>query len=274
MLQQQGPDGAWRGHWDKNDRDALLLTAYIAETLAALDKKNTAKPDARRASLDRALAFLAAHRDLMDEPYIAASYALAAKASGNEKVRADLLDWLRKNAHEQNGAAYWMLERNTPFYGWGRTGQLESTAVALQALASGSNPPEDDQALIRKGLLFLLRGEDKDGMWYCGQTTVHVLKTLLAMVSSGETGGRLSIRVNGKESTLLDLPPTQTVAAPMEVDISALMAAGENRVELDSTTRGTMSVQLVADSYVPWEREHRAHIEARRQRNECAPVLR
>ena len=252
-LQQQGPDGAWRGHWDKNDKDALLLTAYIAETLAGLEKKNTANPDARHASLERALTFLGAHRDLMDEPYIAASYALAAKATGNEKVHADLLNWLRKNVHEQNGA-YWMLERNTPFYGWGRTGQLESTALALRALASGANPSEDDQGLIRKGLLFLVRSEDKDGMWYCGQTTVHVLKTLLAMVSSGETGGRLSIRVNGKESALLDLPPTQTVAAPMEVDISALMAAGENRVELDSTTRGTMSVQLVADSYVPWER--------------------
>lgn len=252
VLQQQGPDGAWRGHWDKNDKDALLLTAYIAETLAGLEKKNTAKPDARHASLERALTFLGAHRDLLDEPYIAASYALAAKATGNEKVHADLLNWLRKNVHEQNGA-YWMLERNTPFYGWGRTGQLESTALALRALASGANPSEDDQGLIRKGLLFLLRSEDKDGMWYCGQTTVHVLKTLLAMVSSGETGGRLSIRVNGKESALLELPPTQTVAAPMEVDISALMAAGENRVELESTTQGTMSVQLVADLYVPWE---------------------
>ena len=255
VLQQQGPDGAWRGHWDKNDRDALLLTAYIAETLSALEKKNTAKPDTRRASLERALTFLGAHRDLMDEPYVAASYALAAKATGNEKVRVDLSDWLRKNVHEQNGGAYWMLERNTPFYGWGRTGQLESTALTLRVLASAANPSEDDQALIRKGLLFLLRSEDKDGMWYCGQTTVHVLKTLLVMVSSrsGEMGGKLSIRVNGKESTVLDLPPTQTVAAPMEADISALMAAGENRVELDSTTQGMMSVQLVADSYIPWE---------------------
>jgi len=255
LLQQQGPDGAWRGHWDKNDKDALLLTAYIAETLAALEKKNLAKPDARHAGLERALTFLAAHRALMDEPYIAASYALAAKATANEKVQVDLLNWLRTSVHEQNGGAYWMLERNTPFYGWGRTGQLESTALALRALASGANPSQDDQALIRKGLLFLLRNEDKDGMWYCGQTTVHVLKTLLAMVSSrsSEIGGKLSIRVNGKESTVLDLPPTQTVAAPMEADISTLMAAGENRVELDSTTQGMMSVQLVADSYVPWE---------------------
>jgi hypothetical protein len=255
VLQQQGPDGAWRGHWDKNDKDALLLTAYIAETLASLEKKDTAKPDARRASLERALAFLAVHRDLMDEPYVIASYALATKATGNEKLHADLLELLRKSVHEENGGAYWMLERNTPFYGWGRTGQLESTAVTLRALTRGANTSEDDQTLIRKGLLFLLRNEDRDGMWYCGQTTVHVLKTLLAMLSTGnvEAGGKLSVRVNGKKSVVLDLPPTQIVAAPIEADISTLMAAGENRVELDSTTQGMMSVQFVADSYVPWE---------------------
>ena len=238
VLQQQGPDGAWRGHWDKNDKDALLLTAYIAETLAAYREKMPQSRTPVRVSLERALAFLAAHRDLMDEPYIAASYALAAKATENEKAHSDLLDWLRKNAHEQNGGAYWMLERNTPFYGWGRTGQLESTALSLRALVSDTNHSEADQALIRKGLLFLLRNEDKDGMWYCGQTTVHVLKTLLAMVSSGrsEIVGRLSIRVNGKESAVLDLPLAQTVAVPMEADISTLMAAGENSVELDATT--------------------------------------
>ena len=261
LLQQQRPDGSWRGHWDKNDKDALLLTAYLAQTLAALKWKDndTEAPetkDTRRASLNRALAFLAAHRDLLDEPYIVASYALAAKATGNATVHAELLDWLRKNAHGQNNAAYWMLERNTPFYGWGRTGELESTALALQALASAPTPSDADQILIRKGLLFLLRNQDKDGMWYCGQTTIHVLKTLLALVSprSDEAAAKLSTRVNGNASSTVDLPPAHTVVAPIEIDISTMMSPGENRVELDATTQAMMSVQLVVDSYVPWDR--------------------
>jgi hypothetical protein len=74
------------------------------------------------------------------------------------------------------------------------------------------------------------------------------------MVSSGssETGGNLSVRVNGKGATVLQLPSTQTVVAPLETDISALLAAGDNRIELDATTQGMMSVQLVADSYTAW----------------------
>jgi hypothetical protein len=84
-----------------------------------------------------------------------------------------LRGWLRKNVHHETGVAYWALERNTPFYGWGRAGRLESTALALRVLTASGDADSADRELISHGLLFLLRNEDKDGMWYCGQTTVH-----------------------------------------------------------------------------------------------------
>jgi hypothetical protein len=272
VLQQQAPDGSWHGRWDRNDKDALLLTAYVAETLAQLEGQDSARAseqasgqtseqtseqasrqaDPRRKSLERALAFLTAHRDLADEPYVIASYALAAKATGNEQVFGNMLDWLRKNVHQQQGAAYWKLERNTPFYGWGHTGELDSTALAVRALAVGA--AASDQALIRQGLLFLLRNEDKDGMWNSGQTTVHVLKTLLSMVVARdhESGGKLTVRVNGKEAKVVELPAGQIVTAPVEVDVSAQVTPGKNQVELESASESMMSAQVVADLYVPW----------------------
>jgi len=253
ILQQQAPDGSWRGRWDKNDKDALLLTAYAAQTLAQLEGQDSGQADPRRKSLERALVFLTAHQDLADEPYVIASYALAAKATGNEQVFGNLLDWLRKNVHQQLGAAYWKLERNTPFYGWGHAGELESTALAVRALAVGA--AASDQSLIRQGLLFLLRNEDKDGMWYSGQTTVHVLKTLLSMVVAPdhESGGKLTVRVNGKEAKVVELPAGQVVTAPVEVDVSAQVRPGANLVELESANNVIMSAQVVADLYVPWE---------------------
>jgi hypothetical protein len=196
--------------------------------------------------------FLTAHQDLADESYVIASYALAAKATGNEQIFGNMLDWLRKNVHQQLGAAYWKLERNTPFYGWGHTGELESTALAVRALAVGA--AASDQSLIRQGLLFLLRNEDKDGMWYSGQTTVHVLKTLLSLVVARdqESGGKLTVRVNGKEAKVVELPAGQVVTAPVEVDVSAQVTPGENQVELESASESRMSAQVVADLYVPW----------------------
>ena len=253
LVQQQRVDGSWRGHWDRNDKDALLLTAYITQTLAELEGHNPAQTEARTKSLQRALTFLAAHRDLADEPYMIASYALAAKATGDQKTFENLLDWLRTNAHQQQDGSYWKLERNTPFYGWGHTGELESTALAVRALGAGH--AAGDQTLMRRGLLFLFRNEDKDGMWFSGQTTVNVLKTLLSMVvpRDRESGGSLAVRVNGKEAKIIDLPATQVVVAPIEVDISDQIAAGENQVEFESSTASMISAQLVADGYVPWK---------------------
>jgi hypothetical protein len=127
----------------------------------------------------------------------------------------------------------------------------------VRALATSTEQNDGDRELIRQGLLFLLRNEDKDGMWYCGQTTVHVLKTLLSMVAvrEREAGAKLSLRVNGREAKVIDLPPGGAVAAPVEVDVSDFINPGENHVGLESASQGMMSAQFVADLYVPWEND-------------------
>jgi hypothetical protein len=145
-----------------------------------------------------------------------------------------------------------MLERNTPFYGWGHTGELESTALAVRALASGGDEATADRPLLRQGLLFLLRNEDKDGMWYHRQTTVHVLKTLLSMVEAHERSDKLTLRVNGKDAKVVELSSAETVVAPIEVDLREFITKGENQVNLESANKGMMSVQFVANLYVPW----------------------
>jgi hypothetical protein len=42
---------------------------------------------------------------------------------------------LRALAHTEGDTSYWTLETNTPFYGWGLAGRVETTALAIQALA-------------------------------------------------------------------------------------------------------------------------------------------
>jgi hypothetical protein len=253
IMVQQGVDGSWRGHWDKNDKDALLQTVYVSQVLTPPPDQPEQRPELRAAQV-KALVFLAAHKDLIDEAYILASYALVAKAVGNEKASAEMLGRLRKSVHYENGAAYWALERNTPFYGWGFTGRLETTALVLRALASAGDSEGSDPELIRQGLLFLLRNQDKDGMWYSGQTTVHVLKALLQMIAmQGQgPGTKLTVQVNGANAATVDLPEGQSVAAPLEVDVTKFVRPGENQVKLATSGEGMMSVQFVADSYVAW----------------------
>jgi hypothetical protein len=270
IVKQQRADGAWNG--GRNDKDAVLVTAYIAQTLAAMSeqKDEEAKPGSRKVALGKALSFLEAHRDLIDEPYVIASYALAAKAAGNQARAAALLDALRRSVHREGTGAYWALERNTPFYAWGHTGRVESTALSVRALATASNGNLADKDLAHQGLLFLVGQQEKDGMWYSGQTTMLVLKTMLSMIPQDNqgTGGqaRLRVRVNGHEGSVLDLPPTRTVAAPLEVDAGDFIKPGENRLELETLgegigaggreEEGILSAQFTAEAYVPWkERE-------------------
>jgi len=58
-------------------------------------------------------------------------------------------------AHKEGTATYWNLEANTsPFYGWGNTGRLETTALALEALAKlkEKQPDADTAQQVSRGL--------------------------------------------------------------------------------------------------------------------------
>lgn len=280
LINQIREDGSlpWR-NW-KGEEDPLrtaMQTAYIARVLAVIQPATrssaTESGPAATASraLVRALAYLASRVGKMDEPYLVASYALAALDAGDKSAAAQALERLRRLAHEEAGASYWALETNTPFYGWGLAGRVETTALAVQALArnaefrSSGNP---DEPLVSHGLLFLLRNKDRYGVWYSTQATVNVLNTLLAVISSAETGEHRTsgspgqagsppaeILVNGRRVLFVTLPPADELTSPVAVDLSPFLSPGSNRVEIRRGAGASQATaQLVATYYVPWSR--------------------
>jgi hypothetical protein len=74
-----------------------------------------------------------------------------------------------------------------------------------------------------------------------------------------DAGGRLQVRVNNHDAATLDLPPGQTVAAPIEVDVTKFIKPGGNRVELATASAGAMSAHIVAEAYVPWQNDDSAN---------------
>ena len=113
LVKQQRPDGSWR-HWNFNDREAqrpnVVLTAYITRVLARTDAE-VSDP------LKRALDFLGRESQRIDEPYLLASYALAATDAKDIGRAKPALEKLRTLAIEEGNTTYWTLETNTPFYG-------------------------------------------------------------------------------------------------------------------------------------------------------------
>src|SRR5262249_2875411 len=133
LIKQQRQDGSWPAHsWSvgEDKTRTLSLTSFIARVLASATKTGGDKTDANSikrpqtsaAALKRALTYLTLRSASSDESYTIASFALAAFDSGETNAAASAVDRLRTLARDEAGSAYWALDGDTPFYGWGLAG--------------------------------------------------------------------------------------------------------------------------------------------------------
>jgi hypothetical protein len=290
LVGQQQRDGSWLAYeWDKQQpgRRTLLLTAYIARVLARhrdeaaqaskaqtqqpapMPAQTTSKDPARAPqppALQRALDYLAPHVTEIDEPYFIAAYTLAAIDAGAPPATiARANERLRALAKDEAGGAYWTLETNTPFYGWGLAGRIETTALAVQALMQTNA----DAQLTDRGLLFLLRNKDRYGVWLSTQATVIVLDALVALspardaemkntnaVSASRPASEpAEVFVNGQRAGTIELPTDERLDNPLTLDLTRFLAPGPNRVEIRRAHGASKAfAQVVTTYYVPWSK--------------------
>jgi A-macroglobulin TED domain/Alpha-2-macroglobulin family/MG2 domain/Carboxypeptidase regulatory-like domain/A-macroglobulin receptor binding domain/Macroglobulin domain MG3/Alpha-2-macroglobulin bait region domain len=260
LARQQRPDGRWtasRDNGENADQDALL-TAYVLRVLVTVTASAEQKP---AFNLERALSFLEERIARVDEPYLIASVALTASRLKNERLADACRARLISLAHPEGQFTYWNLESNTPFYGWGSAGRIETTALALQALGTACDNTSGHcpRALMNRGLLFLLKEKDKYGVWLSSQTTINVLDALLTFipaqtVAAPGSAQTAEIIVNGLNAKSVSLPSGNEVAAPISIDISTFLRAGSNSIEVRRPNGSApASVQAVAGYYVPWQ---------------------
>ncbi len=256
IIKQQQKDGSWPAPtWSGSNgsRQTAMLTSYIARALAA-STLASAEP------LKRALDYLARPVAEADEPYLIASYAMAAADAGERERAERARARLRALARDDAGSNYWALETNTPFYGWGLAGRIETTALAVQALAKDCKAQKSDCAqLIDRGLLFLLRQKDRYGVWYSTQATINVLDALVTLLQrEGQTfrpgeQDSAEIFVNGRAAQSVALPTADRPSGPVRLSITGLLSNGKNRIEIrrrDGASPAT--AQAVATYYLPW----------------------
>jgi hypothetical protein len=271
LAGQAQPDGHWiERQWDgkENVQRSLLVTAHIARMLAASGLTTEAPgkqakrvavtaSDAQRKALD----YLAPKVAVTDEPYLLADYALAALAADKRARATETMARLRKLEHREGESSYWSLEMNTPFYGWGLAGRVETTALVLQVLEKGETTQQrtqDFDELISRGLLFLLRNQDRYGVWYTTQATVNVLDAIAGLTSAesvqpGGAASKADVFVDGKLAASIELPAANKISAPLTQDLSVALAPGIHRVEVRRPNSiSPASLQLVADYYLPW----------------------
>jgi hypothetical protein len=256
LVSKQLKNGSWASeHWYEHSpvQDAIL-TAYVAQGLALTqavkdgDQKTLASEGA---SIRRALDYVAAATRNYSDPYLVASYGLA-EVYSREPARAEnAIAQLRASAEKEQAGTHWELHANTPFYGWGHAGRVETTALAVQLLDRAGHA--EDKDLVMRGLEFLIEQKDGYGAWYSTQTTVNVIQALL-LLASRETVGTpvpLQILVNG---VLQPLPSNnEQIIGPQVLDISQSSHPGKNTIVISGGSGKLTTAQMVADYYVRWD---------------------
>jgi hypothetical protein len=286
VLNRIQPDGHWEARdWNSHVdiQRSIMLTAYIARVLASIKLAtddtggNPRVAQSASAVVRRALTYLQPHVSELDEPYVISSYALAALDSGDSSEFEKSVQRLRHFEHKEGDSSYWSLELNTPFYGWGLAGRVETTALVLQTFARSPKLGGADN-LESRGLLFLLRNQDRYGIWHSTQATINVLEAISALTSgeaqrSSKSGSSFAVAtkavvfVDGKQALSVDLPPGNVLSGPIDVDLSKFVSPGTRHIEIRRPTGSARaSLQVLADYYVPWTQtslEQDTHQEAK-----------
>jgi hypothetical protein len=268
LVKEQNADGSWSGgdlHGATDGANVALNTSFVARVLAlsgtggaTTQTGATTGSTAGSDPLTRALSYLSRRVDEMNEPYLIASYALAAQSAGRKADAARAIKRLRALAQNRGETSYWTSDTSTPFYGWGLAGQIETTALAVQALARSSSSGSDvtsDDSLASRGVLFLLRNKDRYGVWLSTQATINVLDALIKMTAtaSDKSNGTVEVVVNGRPATSIQMPQDDKLNNPIFVDLSKFISNGNNRVEIRRPAGSVQATaQLVATYWMPW----------------------
>lgn len=268
LVRQQRPDGSWtkKYYYDtaEDTKRTKLTTTYIARALAM-------SKDTDRAALNKALAYLKARNAEIDEPYALALFGLAAIDAGDTETAGAVAAQLEKMAIDESGSVYWRLETNTPFYGWGTAGRIETTALVLQLLIRDTTIKGENniarKELITKGTLFLLKNKDRFGVWYSTQTTINVLDALLTALAGQRPAEEQTIRVSLNGEAIQNLSVPADKIDPITIDLSDKLGAAANKVEITASGEMPLMSQVVATHYIDWRDAQASNLDVNSSRS-------
>lgn len=270
LIRQQRADGSWAKKYYYETAEDLkrtkLFTAYVARILAMRAKHSekaggeSATQKAVSEPLQKALNYLRSRGAEIDEPYVLSLHGLALLDSGSFDEAKAIAVRLEKMAIAEEDTVYWNLETNTPFYGWGTAGRIETTALAAQLLTGVSRNDARTQSeepkstdLISKATLFLFKNKDRHGVWYSTQTTINVLDAFLALLGDKDTAEsqKLEVSINGEAAEAIEVMPDRI--EPIIVDLSGRLNAAQNNIEVRSSASASLMSQLVTSHYIDWK---------------------
>ncbi|MBS0203879.1 MAG: DUF1559 domain-containing protein [Planctomycetes bacterium] len=263
LLDQRNSDGTWdpeqhvmhddptsRAH---RDNARFRTTAYIASAVYGGRPTNDA---------DRTLTYLLDRRPQeIEDPYDLALLcnALLAIERGRSRV-SPYVARLHEIRHTSTDGKHvrWQqsVTQRTMFYGSRQTGDIETTALAVQALfAVGKSPSQDPSFRVsaQRGLSWISSQRDNRGTWSSTQATVQALKALLVGTESPATASvdrRILVELNSKIVQELNIPAWQSDVVK-QVELGPELTTGLHRLQIIDKSGAAPGFQVDFRHHIP-----------------------
>jgi hypothetical protein len=261
LISSQQSDGSWKPHYGEPNAETTLFIAWALEQTKLNENPDAPKGlwDKTQATVHRALDWANHSAAAVHDPYANAIRLELARSQNDAPLVQLYHDELISSAERDRNGAHWLRGGQLPFYGWGRAGDMETTAMAFAALRAESIAA--DQALLNNALYFLLGGRDEFGIWYSGQATVRVLKALLPIaeeeIAAAPGDAEFTLNVNGTalDSGVGHEPPNSAhlLNAPRTIDLTSLLKPGHNTISFTGNGDVALaSAEATAWFYTPW----------------------
>lgn len=251
LASQQQPDGSFKpdtyfineGATNRYNTDVVRITAYIGWALATTGHKGEAA--------DKAKQYVASHVTGKEDAYTLAVIANFAADFGKDKAWTEAaINTLAARATEGPKTAFWKQEGETPTSARNDSADLETTALAAQALLKSGQK----STLAKKALDYLTEKKDAFGNWQSTQATILSLKAFLLSFTKGtnlDTAGTVEVSVDGKAVDRVQITKDNNDLLHL-VDLKAYTHDGAHHVGLKFEGKGSMQYQIVGRYYVPW----------------------
>jgi uncharacterized protein YfaS (alpha-2-macroglobulin family) len=256
LAERQNRDGSWEPRWadmgEAAGRDnKLAATAYVAWGLA-----DAGYGDDR--SVRRAVRYLERSLERSStggEQSAISTYTLALMANALIAAGEDAspaVKQLAAQAQRADGGAFWTPGTQTYLGSYGLAGDIETTALAAQALLRSGADPD----LAQAALDYLARNRDANGSFYTTQATIQALKALLLAADSSQEQGAaaVSVTLSGQDSGI----QRETITVD-DANADLLQSAVFSEVPpgaalaLEVQGERPLHYQIITEYYLPWE---------------------
>jgi hypothetical protein len=251
LISQQLSDGSWSGesHLHAGNEvfgeTALRASAFCTWGLAMSGKTGSA--------LDRGAAYLRSAVGGTDDMYTQALVACAlAWTEPNDPALAGLLADLESQKQTgENGVVFWEASSSTASGGYGQNGNVETTAMIVQAMLQAGMYPD----LAQGAITWLIQQKDSFGTWRTTQPTVQSLRAMtmaMGLNTGQEVNGTVRISVNGvPDACTFDINPDNSDVTRI-CELNSWVTEGDNTVTVELDGEGSFLYQAVGVYYLPW----------------------